>query len=176
MNAPISELMGAALGTPETSQPAPSGHPDINKPHAYEFGRMDHEGRFKVVIEHRYPTHAKSDWPVVPLYRHPAPAAGNAQTAAARDVLAERQRQISAEGWTPEHDDAHADEQLARAAACYALPQGDYEIPEPPEFWPWEVAWWKPGDRRRELIKAGALILAGIERLDRAAMASKQGK
>ncbi|EHK64812.1 hypothetical protein [Achromobacter arsenitoxydans] len=78
MNAPISEFMGAALGTPETSQPAPSGHPDMDKPHAYEFGRMDHEGRFEVVIEHRYPTHAKSDWPVVPLYRRPAPAAGDA--------------------------------------------------------------------------------------------------
>lgn len=73
MNAPISDFMGAALGTPETSQPAPSGHPDMDKPHAYEFGRMDHEGRFKVVIEHRYPTHAKSDWPIVPLFRRPAP-------------------------------------------------------------------------------------------------------
>ncbi|MHC0506361.1 hypothetical protein [Achromobacter aegrifaciens] len=100
-----------------------------------------------------------------------APAAGNALTAAARDILAERQRQICAEGWTPEHDDAHADEQLALAAACYALPQGDYEIPDPPEFWPWDASWWKPGDRRRELTKAGALVLAEIERLDRAAIA-----
>lgn len=106
----------------------------------------------------------------------PAPVAGDAQTEAARDVLAERHRQITAEGWTPAHDDAHADEQLARAAACYALPQGDYEIPDPPEFWPWDAYWWKPGDRRRELIKAGALILAEIERLDRAAIAAQQGK
>lgn len=52
-NAVLSNFMGAALGTPETSQPAPSDHPDMDKPHAYEFGRMDHEGRFKVVIEHR---------------------------------------------------------------------------------------------------------------------------
>ncbi|MCY1221468.1 hypothetical protein D9M72_335260 [compost metagenome] len=99
-----------------------------------------------------------------------------ALTDAARDVLAERQRQISTEGWTPEHDDKNTAEQLALAAVCYALPQGDYTIPEPPEFWPWEVAWWKPGDRRRELIKAGALILAEIERLDRAAIAAQQGK
>lgn len=110
------------------------------------------------------------------LAARPAPAAGDALNGAARDVLAERQRQISAESWTPEHDDAYADEQLARAAVCYALPQGDYEIPEPPEFWPWDAAWWKPGDRRRELIKAGALILAEIERLDRAAITSKQEK
>lgn len=99
----------------------------------------------------------------------PAPAAGDALTAAARDVLAERQRQISAEGCTPQRDDEHTGEELARAAACYALPQGDYEIPEPPEFWPWPAAWWKPSERRRELVKSGALILAEIERLDRAA-------
>jgi hypothetical protein len=106
----------------------------------------------------------------------PAPAAGDALTAAASDVLAERQRQISAEGWTQERDDSYTEEQLARAAACYALPQGDYEIPEPPEFWPWDPAWWKPGQRRRELVKAGALVLAEIERLDRAALsASQQG-
>lgn len=104
----------------------------------------------------------------------PPPAGCDALTNAARDVLAERQRQISTEGWTPAHDDAHADEQLARAAVCYALPQGDYEIPEPPEFWPWDAAWWKPGDRRRELVKAGALILAEIERLDRAAIAAQR--
>jgi hypothetical protein len=29
--------------------------------------------------------------------------------------------------------------------------------------------WWKPTNRRRDLVKAGALILAEIERLDRAA-------
>jgi len=35
--------------------------------------------------------------------------------------------------------------------------------------WTWERAWWKPTTRRRDLVKAGALILAEIERLDRAA-------
>lgn len=34
--------------------------------------------------------------------------------------------------------------------------------------WPWSRAWWKPASRRRCLIKAGALILAEIERIDRA--------
>lgn len=41
-------------------------------------------------------------------------------TTAARDVLAERQRQVSAEGWTPEHDDEHRSGDMARAAASYA--------------------------------------------------------
>lgn len=35
------------------------------------------------------------------------------------DVIAERQRQQSAEGWTPEHDDEHCNGELAMAAVCY---------------------------------------------------------
>ena len=39
-------------------------------------------------------------------------------------IAAERQRQIDAEGWTPEHDAEHGDDALACAAAVYALPAG----------------------------------------------------
>jgi hypothetical protein len=86
-------------------------------------------------------------------------------TAAARDVLAERQRQISVEGWAPEHDDKYSERQLAYAAACYAA-----ESPQLNEVvWPWPSHWWKPTTYRRNLVKAGALILAEIERLDRIA-------
>ncbi|MFY3630976.1 hypothetical protein ACOTFH_30475 [Achromobacter xylosoxidans] len=100
----------------------------------------------------------------------PAPAAGDAQTAAARDVLAERQRQISVEGWTPEHDDRHTTGALATAAGCYAMFTLAYPPGDPVSFWPWSPSWWKPSDEsRRNLVKAGALILAEIERLDRAA-------
>jgi hypothetical protein len=35
--------------------------------------------------------------------------------------------------------------------------------------WPWSREWWQPKDRRRDLVRAGALIVAEIERLDRAA-------
>lgn len=91
--------------------------------------------------------------------------------AAARDVLAERLRQISVECFNAPHDDEHWSEELAFAAACYATAdEGD----EPPAVWPWESQWWKPKDRRRNLVRAGALILAEIERLDRAA--SMEGK
>lgn len=100
----------------------------------------------------------------------PAPVAGDAQTAAARDVLAERQRQISVEGWTPEHDDRHTTGALATAAGCYAMFTLAYPPGDPVSFWPWSPSWWKPSDEsRRNLVKAGALILAEIERLDRAA-------
>ncbi len=40
------------------------------------------------------------------------------------DVQAERRRQVEAEGWTPKHDDEHADGQMAQAAGCYALHAG----------------------------------------------------
>lgn len=80
---------------------------------------------------------------------------------AARDVLAERERQKAVEGWTPAHDDGHTDNELSRAAACYAIGNA--------ALWPWSMRWWKPTDRRRDLVKAGALVLAEIERLDRSA-------
>ena len=40
-------------------------------------------------------------------------------TRAIDDVLAERHRQVEAEGWTPEHDDTHARGEMASAAACW---------------------------------------------------------
>ena len=83
-------------------------------------------------------------------------------------ITAERRRHQDVEGWTPEHDDAHSGGQLAMAAASYALHPSEDEPSEPPEFWPWTAEWWKPGDRERELAKAGSLIAAEIGRLRRA--------
>jgi len=102
---------------------------------------------------------------------------------AAADVLAERKRQLEVEGWTPEHDDEHGAGELGRAGGFYALNAGaalhfgttDTSIcDQAPSGWPWEPEWWKPKNSRHDLVKAGALILAEIERLDRAAMASTQ--
>jgi hypothetical protein len=77
------------------------------------------------------------------------------------EIAAERHRQIEDEGWTPDHDDGHDRGELAMAAACYCVP----EIQE--AMWPWEFKWWKRKDYRRNLIRAAALIVAEIERLDR---------
>jgi hypothetical protein len=85
-------------------------------------------------------------------------------TQAARDVLAERRRQIEAEGWTPEHDDAHSTADLAMAASCYCE-GGSPEMC--PGRWPWTAEAWKPTHLRRDLVKAGALIQAALERFDR---------
>lgn len=102
------------------------------------------------------------------------------QQPALADVMAERQRQISAEGWTPNLDDQHTSSEMAGAAACYASHvnargwvyshnPSDYQSETESSNWPWDASWWKPTNPRRDLVKAGALILAEIERLDRAA-------
>lgn len=83
-------------------------------------------------------------------------------TSAERDIIRERSRQVTEEGWSAAHDDTHTDNELARAAACYCIGNIAY--------WPWDLDWWKPTDRRRNLIKAAALIVAEIERLDRTAL------
>ncbi|MDG3063266.1 hypothetical protein ACFQ4M_15880 [Thauera mechernichensis] len=95
-------------------------------------------------------------------------ASAGTETNAARDVLAERRRQIEVEGWTPEHDDEHGAGEMAAAAACYALNAAGCGC-EVARNWPWDGSWWKPSTARRDLVKAAALILAEIERLDRAA-------
>jgi hypothetical protein len=100
------------------------------------------------------------------------------------DIAAERARQVSAEGWTPEHDDEHDAGELASAAACYAVNAAcqihpydgnGAEVGDLP-WWPWDKSWWKPRDARRDLVRAGALIAAEIDRLDRATKAeNRQG-
>jgi hypothetical protein len=90
-------------------------------------------------------------------------------------IAAERGRQISEEGWTPEHDAEHDLDQLATAAAMYALTPATREMEyvyagggrwKVPKYWPWDWRWWKPGPTRiRDLEKAGALIAAEIDRL-----------
>ncbi|MFP4895622.1 hypothetical protein [Paraburkholderia sp. EG304] len=97
---------------------------------------------------------------------------------AARDVLAERQRQVTAECWTPAHDDEHDSGEMADAAAAYALHASGWTETMPREVWPadWSQKWWKPTTSRRDLVKAGALILAEIERIDRAAITASADK
>lgn len=91
-------------------------------------------------------------------------------------IADERKRQVKQEGWTAEHDDSHDQQELAAAATMYASPYpikakslitGRYEA----DVWPWDEDSYKPsaGDRIRELVKAGALIAAEIDRLQRLA-------
>lgn len=99
---------------------------------------------------------------------------GTRCSAALELIAAERERQITQEGWSVSHDDQHKDNELAEAAVCYAMPEKIrnaiiWNITIRFRIWPWADRFWKPSpdNRIRELVKAGALIVAEIERLQR---------
>lgn len=82
------------------------------------------------------------------------------------EIIGERERQVWEEGFTSGHDAAkNRDGELGRAAACYAMHGKRFPLEPPPE-WPWHHHWWRPKTRRRDLIRAAALIVAELERLD----------
>lgn len=98
---------------------------------------------------------------------------------ALRDVVAERHRQVEQEGHGPEHDDAYPNGEIAAYAAFYAMPPAAREWPATETGYgatfgeaivPSDWTAPKTGERRRELVMAGALILAEIERIDRKAI------
>lgn len=94
-------------------------------------------------------------------------------------IADERDRQVSEGGYSPEHDDEHDDGEIAWAAACYAAPAlvlcEDTDVGEIVPAYPWG-GWERPPhhgkDRTRDLIRAAALCIAEIERLQRATGAS----
>lgn len=82
----------------------------------------------------------------------------------------ERARQVSDEGYSESHDDEHVQGEIAQQAAAYALMSGatksQRDAQDVPKWAPWQMKLTTP---RRELIKAAALLVAEIERLDRLA-------
>lgn len=106
---------------------------------------------------------------------------GNGSVEASDGVLLialERKRQVEEECWTLQHDDGHIGDQLALAASVYALPAGrrSYRNHLLPENWPFDASYWRPspGNRIKELVKAGALIAAEIDRLKRKSSATAE--
>jgi hypothetical protein len=110
---------------------------------------------------------------------------GLASMSVAKEIADERCRQRAQEGWTDQHDDEHRHGEMLVAAWCYmehawknsdATPEAYAYWPldsmHPPGLWPWHESWWKPKSPRRDLIRAAALIVAEIERLDRAPVQS----
>ena len=96
--------------------------------------------------------------------------AHDAETDGAALITAERSRQITVEGWTPQHDDdEHESGDLARAVLCYLTcglnqSRGVGQQKTVPLSWPWAKEWWKPSDDPvRNMVKAGALIAAEID-------------
>ncbi|WP_333900154.1 hypothetical protein [Agrobacterium pusense] len=105
-----------------------------------------------------------------------APAEHSLFSKAALDVTAERRRQIETEGWDNVHDDGHTNFEMTKAAISYAQAAAisdrdrkrEFAAKNVPSRWPWSKNWWKPKDRRADLVRAAALLIAEIERLDRA--------
>ncbi|MCR9031271.1 hypothetical protein [Citrobacter amalonaticus] len=82
---------------------------------------------------------------------------------AARDIWAERQRQQAVKGFSTQQDDTYIGGELAAAAISYIEPM------EAADYWPadWHDNSFRPSDYRRNMVKAAALLIAEIERLDR---------
>lgn len=113
------------------------------------------------------------------------------QSVTALDLIAaERRRQVEALGYSTQRDDAYALGELGRAAGAYIAAErqrewyGPVVVNRPLALatfcgWPWELESFKPAAdstpvaRIRELTKAGALIVAEIERLQR--LMAKEG-
>lgn len=102
---------------------------------------------------------------------------GTVYSQAILDVCCERLRQITVKGWTPKHDDeVNKSGELAWAAACFALAGGAVNPAAnvisldgiPHALWPWALESFNPKSRRLDLVRAAALVIAEIERLDRA--------
>jgi hypothetical protein len=95
------------------------------------------------------------------------------------ELRAERTRQVEEEGFNPKHDEAHQVDELTLAAAAYAFSAAKVHTALAPHWrhsvrewilqhlWPWWAEDFKPKSPRRDLVRAGALIVAAIERLDR---------
>lgn len=99
------------------------------------------------------------------------------QSTAARDVLSERNRQIVEKGWTPAHDDEHDPGELTRAAAAYllsAFPRSTSDCGFAARLWPWDNGL-NPKSKREDVVRAAALALAAIERIDRQQSGSPEG-
>lgn len=129
----------------------------------------DLTGRYEALLRDCHPCYSAGENHITPI------------PAAVRDVIAERRRQMHGEGWTLAYDDAHADGELAQAAAAYALVgslSDDSRARLFPsswgsviwDLWPgtWARGWFKPKDRRHDLVRAASLLIADIERIDRA--------
>lgn len=99
------------------------------------------------------------------------------------DILGERSRQRRLEGYHDHHDDQLDDWSLASAAMAYiedarlrGTTGGRGFDGTVPVTWPWAKEAWKPKDVRRSLVVAAALVLAEIEKLDRATQRLKDGE
>jgi hypothetical protein len=103
-------------------------------------------------------------------YESAAPRTG------AEMIAVERRQQVEREGWTQHHDDSHRNGELAVSAARYAIQHTKRSALKSllAKNWRWGSCWWKPKDPIRDLVRAGALIAAEIDRLQRVEARAKE--
>lgn len=84
-------------------------------------------------------------------------------------IREERRRQIEVEGYDAMHDRHHTPQVLCRAAVGYALHDDPSKLvaDAAANLWPWSGEFWKPKGQLRNLVRAGALIAAAIDRLQK---------
>lgn len=83
-------------------------------------------------------------------------------------IKEERERQIKEECYNATHDSFHNVDEFVKAAVSYSIidlkdSQENYAY----AWWPWNETSWKPKDRLRNLVRAGALIAAAIDKLNK---------
>lgn len=83
------------------------------------------------------------------------------------DVIAERRRQVERLNYTHQQDDGYVFDELPRAAVCYILAHTDVPPKEVAGIWPWSMDHWKPKTPRENVVRAIALLIAEVERMDR---------
>jgi hypothetical protein len=81
------------------------------------------------------------------------------------DVIGERRHQINDLGFSSQQDDGYVFDELTRAARAYIMVSNPGE--DQPSYWPWDRKFWNPKDRRENLVRAAALLIAEVERIDR---------
>lgn len=123
----------------------------------YIIMNVDSDGTIR---NYQEPDHQKWNW---------KPLLNLAQSQASIDILSERSRQVEKEGWSISQDDAYPDGTLARAAASYAIwRDGNIFLARlARRLWPFPGDFLKPKSQRHNYVRAGALILAEIEKIDR---------
>lgn len=89
------------------------------------------------------------------------------------DVANEREHQIIDNGWTPEKDDAYFNGQLtAGGIACALLAgvpdMGKDQVDLAQAMWPFPPDKLKDKGRRQNLIRGIAMLVAEVEKIDRA--------
>lgn len=117
------------------------------------------------------------------LAEHRPPVTDRSTYGVMMEVVTERARQVR-KGYDSSHDDQRPCDEIAALAAWYAMPEEcrDWDLYDDSfgcnigyALLPEDCAPPEEKDRRRQLIKAAALLVAEIERMDRAVAAKTTG-